>query len=665
MQCASSTTSSPADAVSSGSTASRKSGLFSRSGLTRRTSTSPAATASCTACHSSWLAELIVAACTPARSAASIWLRISASSGETITVGPSPSSRSSAVATKYTADLPHPVRCTTSARLRLATSASIAVHWSRRSRASWPARARSRSSASSRSAFSSTRPCLPHAGRVAPNHVERMDRSPRERYRMCHSLHDVLDGSGDTRQRRRRDRTRQLDAAASGGSPNRPTAGHRPNAGWPRSSPLPGAGAGPEGMPMSPRGRGNPGCAGGGCPAPPPEGMSRPEAAGIVRRCPAGNSKPRRASWAAATRLGSVTTPTTADLAAASTADSANGTEGGAGAARGALREQVLTAARRARAAASQLVVTTREHKDAALRTMAEALRARTDEVLAANKADVEAGRAAGLSEALLDRLALSANRVDGVAGGLLTVAGLADPVGEVLRGGILPNGLELRQVRVPLGVIGIVYEARPNVTVDAAGLALEAGNAVLLRGSSSAERSNAALVTVLRDALKASGLPADAVQLLPCHDRASVQDLITARGLVDLVIPRGGAGLISTVVEQATVPTVETGVGNCHVYVDGAADLEVAERIVLNSKARRPSVCNAAETLLVHADVATTFVPRITRALADAGVTVHADDRFAALARSADVPEGTVVPVGDEDWDAEYLSLDIAAKLV
>jgi glutamate-5-semialdehyde dehydrogenase len=360
-----------------------------------------------------------------------------------------------------------------------------------------------------------------------------------------------------------------------------------------------------------------------------------------------------------------VTTPTTADLAATSTADSANGPEGGAGAARQALREQVLTAARRARAAASQLVVTTREHKDAALRTMAEALRARTDEVLAANKADVEAGRAAGLSEALLDRLALSANRVDGVAGGLLTVAGLADPVGEVLRGGILPNGLELRQVRVPLGVIGIVYEARPNVTVDAAGLALKAGNAVLLRGSSSAERSNAALVTVLRDALEASGLPADAVQLLPCHDRASVQDLITARGLVDLVIPRGGAGLISTVVEQATVPTVETGVGNCHVYVDGAADLEVAERIVLNSKARRPSVCNAAETLLVHADVATTFVPRITRALADAGVTVHADDRFAALARPADVPEGTVVPAGDEDWDTEFLSLDIAAKVV
>ncbi|WP_225978437.1 glutamate-5-semialdehyde dehydrogenase [Gandjariella thermophila] len=329
------------------------------------------------------------------------------------------------------------------------------------------------------------------------------------------------------------------------------------------------------------------------------------------------------------------------------------------------MREQVLSAARRARAAAAQLAVTTREHKDAALRTMAEALRGRVDEVLAANEADLAAGRAAGLSEALLDRLALTAKRIDGIADGLLTVAGLADPVGEVLRGGILPNGLELRQVRVPLGVVGIVYEARPNVTVDAAGLTLKAGNAVLLRGSSSAERSNAALVTVLREALETSGLPADAVQLLPCHDRASVQHLITARGLVDLVIPRGGAGLISAVVEQATVPTVETGVGNCHVYVDAAADLDVAERIVVNAKARRPSVCNAAETLLVHADVAAAFVPRVIRALADAGVTVHADARFARLAATAGVEPGAVVPAGPQDWDTEYLSLDIAAGVV
>jgi glutamate-5-semialdehyde dehydrogenase len=187
----------------------------------------------------------------------------------------------------------------------------------------------------------------------------------------------------------------------------------------------------------------------------------------------------------------------------------------------------------------------------------------------------------------------------------------------------------------------------------------LKSGNAVLLRGSSSAERSNTALVAVLRDALEASGLPADAVQLLPCHDRASVHHLITARGLVDLVIPRGGAGLIAAVVEQATVPTVETGVGNCHVYVDAAADLDDAERIVLNAKTRRTSVCNAAETVLVHADVADEFVPRISAVLRDAGVTVHADPRFASLAGS------DVVPATDEDWDVEYLSLDIAAKVV
>ncbi|HEY0641306.1 MAG TPA: glutamate-5-semialdehyde dehydrogenase, partial [Pseudonocardiaceae bacterium] len=257
-----------------------------------------------------------------------------------------------------------------------------------------------------------------------------------------------------------------------------------------------------------------------------------------------------------------------------------------------------------------------------------------------------------------LDRLALSAARVAGVADGLRVVAGLPDPVGEVVRGGTLANGLELRQVRVPLGVVGIVYEARPNVTVDAAGLALKSGNAVLLRGSSSARSSNAALVAVLRDALAARGLPVDAVQLLPSTDRASVRHLITARGLVDVVLPRGGAGLIDAVVREATVPTIETGVGNCHVYVDAAADLGMAERIVLNAKTRRPSVCNAAETVLVHEAVAAEFVPRLVAALAAAGVTVHGDDAVLALAPSA-------VPAVDADWDTEYLSLDIAAAVV
>ncbi|KAA2266136.1 glutamate-5-semialdehyde dehydrogenase [Solihabitans fulvus] len=324
------------------------------------------------------------------------------------------------------------------------------------------------------------------------------------------------------------------------------------------------------------------------------------------------------------------------------------------------LREQVRAAAGRARVAAVELALATRRHKDDALHAMADALRSRVAEVLAANEEDLATGRAAGLSDALLDRLALTEKRVAGVADGLLTVADLADPVSEVLRGGVLSNGLELRQVRVPLGVVGIVYEARPNVTVDAAGLALKSGNAVLLRGSSSAERSNEALVAVLRDALAASGLPRDTVQLLPCHDRASVRHLITARGLVDLVIPRGGAGLIAAVVEQATVPTIETGVGNCHVYVDAAADLDQALRIVLNSKTRRPSVCNAAETLLVHADVAEEFVPRVVGEFRTAGVTVHGDERVLALAGGAGV-----VPATEADWDTEYLSLDIAVGVV
>ncbi|ROP37892.1 glutamate-5-semialdehyde dehydrogenase [Saccharothrix texasensis] len=321
------------------------------------------------------------------------------------------------------------------------------------------------------------------------------------------------------------------------------------------------------------------------------------------------------------------------------------------------LREQVHAAARRARVAANELVLATREGKDAALHEMAAALRTRAVEVLEANAKDLEAGKASGLNQGLLDRLTLTEARIEGVAQGLETVAGLPDPIGEVLRGSILPNGLELKQVRVPMGVVGMVYEARPNVTVDAAGLALKSGNAALLRGSSTAEHSNAALVAILRDALESAGLPADAVQLLPCHDRASVTHLITARGLVDLVIPRGGAGLINAVVQQATVPAIETGVGNVHVYVDASADLDMAQRIVLNSKTRRTSVCNAAESLLVHASIADEFVPRIIDALRAENVTIHGDERFAGDPR--------VQAATDEDWDTEYLSLDIAARVV
>ncbi|HEY1972852.1 MAG TPA: glutamate-5-semialdehyde dehydrogenase [Pseudonocardia sp.] len=322
------------------------------------------------------------------------------------------------------------------------------------------------------------------------------------------------------------------------------------------------------------------------------------------------------------------------------------------------LREQVHAAARRGRVAADSLALLRRADKDRALLAMADALRANTEAILTANELDMSAGREAGMASGLLDRLRLTEQRIESMAGGLAKVAGLPDPVGEVVRGSTLANGLQTRQLRVPMGVIGMVYEARPNVTVDAAGLALKSGNAALLRGSSSAAHSNAALVEVLRATLDELGLPADAIELLPCEDRASVHYLITARGLVDLVIPRGGAGLIQSVVAGATVPTVETGVGNCHVYVDASADLDMAERIVINSKARRPSVCNAAETVLVHADVAEHFVPLLAAALRLSGVTVHGDERFVALA------PGTL-PATGADWDTEYLSLDIAAAVV
>ncbi len=310
------------------------------------------------------------------------------------------------------------------------------------------------------------------------------------------------------------------------------------------------------------------------------------------------------------------------------------------------LRQEVHDAARRGRVAARELAVLPTVAKDAALQSAAAAVVAHTDSILAANAEDLKAAREAGTPQAMLDRLALDARRVEGIAAGLRQVAGLPDPVGEVLRGYTLPNGLHLRQQRVPLGVIGMIYEGRPNVTVDAFGLALKSGNAVLLRGSSSAARSNQALVDVLRASLASEDLPADAVQLLPATDRSTVTHLIQARGLVDVVIPRGGASLIDAVVRDAQVPTIETGVGNCHVYVHEGADLEVAERILLNSKTRRPSVCNAAETLLVDAAIAAEAMPRLLSALQGAGVIVHLD------------PD-------DENLRREYLSMDIAVAVV
>ncbi|PYE15532.1 glutamate-5-semialdehyde dehydrogenase [Williamsia limnetica] len=315
--------------------------------------------------------------------------------------------------------------------------------------------------------------------------------------------------------------------------------------------------------------------------------------------------------------------------------------------------EQIVRAQATASKAASRVLAgLTTDRKNRVLHDAADALLAQTGSILAANAEDVARAELAGTEESLIDRLRLTADRVEGIAAGLRQVAALPDPIGDVIQGKTLPNGMALRQVRVPLGVVGMVYEARPNVTVDAFGIALKSGNSALLRGSSSAASSNAELVRILRDTLTAAGLPADAVQLLPSEDRSSVTHLIRARGLVDVVIPRGGAGLIKAVVENATVPTIETGTGNCHIYIHAAADLDMAEDLVINSKTRRPSVCNTAETVLVDKAIAETALPRLTQVLQSAGVIIHGD-------------EPGMVPATEEDWSDEYLSLDIAVKIV
>jgi glutamate-5-semialdehyde dehydrogenase len=319
-----------------------------------------------------------------------------------------------------------------------------------------------------------------------------------------------------------------------------------------------------------------------------------------------------------------------------------------------ATADEVLATAQKARVAAAALAPLPRAVKDAALDAMADALIAETPAILEANSRDV----ARDPDNPLVDRLKLDEARVAGMADGLRQVAKLPDPVGEVLRGSTLANGLQLRQIRVPMGVVGIIYEARPNVTADAAGLCVKSGNAVLLRGSSSARESNRAIVDVLATAAEKAGLPADTIQLVPGDDHESAKHLMRARGMVDVLIPRGGAGLIRSVVEESTVPVIETGVGNCHVYVDAEADHDMAIDIIVNAKTQRPSVCNAAETMLVHEDAVADFLPRALKALQDKGVTIHGDDVVASYA------EG-VVPVTDEDWAAEYLSLDLAVGVV
>lgn len=313
-----------------------------------------------------------------------------------------------------------------------------------------------------------------------------------------------------------------------------------------------------------------------------------------------------------------------------------------------------------ARTAARILATTPREGKDAALHAMADALDGARAEVLRANAEDVQRAEDSGTSGAMIDRLRLTEARIDGMVSGLRQLASLADPVGDVVRGWTNANGVEVRQVRVPLGVVAIIYEARPNVTADAAGISLKAGNAVLLRGSSSAATSNAAIVEALRAGLEKAGLPQDAVQLVT-GGREVTAELMAARGTVDVLIPRGGAGLINAVVEGAKVPVIETGTGNCHLFVDATADLDMALELLVNAKVQRPSVCNAAETVLVHSDVADAFIPKAVAAMAELGVTVHAEDRFARVAGDA----AGVVAAAPEDFTDEWLSLDLSAKVV
>jgi glutamate-5-semialdehyde dehydrogenase len=312
----------------------------------------------------------------------------------------------------------------------------------------------------------------------------------------------------------------------------------------------------------------------------------------------------------------------------------------------------------RAKAASRTLATATSAEKNAALEAIAHAVLNGADRILPANSLDLEAGRASGLATGMQDRLTLTDARLAKLADAVLQVAALTDPVGEVLRGKTLPNGLRLSQVRVPFGVVGAIYEARPNVTVDITALALKSGNAVVLRGGSAAERTNQVLVALIREALEASGLPADAVQTVDDLGRDGARQLRQARGLVDVLVPRGSAGLIETVVTESKVPVIETGAGVVHVFLDESADVELATEVVHNAKVQRPSVCNAAETLLVHRNAAERLLPPVLARLRASGVTLHAD-----LSAGRIFPDS--VPATDEDWAAEYNSLDLAVAVV
>jgi len=315
-----------------------------------------------------------------------------------------------------------------------------------------------------------------------------------------------------------------------------------------------------------------------------------------------------------------------------------------------------------ARIAGKTLSASTGAQRKAALNVIADAIENRSEEILAANEKDMAAGRAAGLNSSLLDRLLLTPDRIKGIAGGARQVSQLPDPLGITLRKSTLPNGIELEQISVPFGVIGMVYEARPNVTVDAAVILLMSGNAALLRGSSSAAHSNEILVHVMRDALTSTSISPDVIQLVPSEDRETVKALLNARGKVDLVIPRGSAALIRMVVDESSVPTIETGAGVCHVYIDEFADLSKAIPIIINSKVQRPSVCNAAETLLVHSAIADAFMPTALKALHEAGVVLHCDSASLAIAQKVGIPASQATA---ENFCTEYGTLEMNVAIV
>lgn len=320
--------------------------------------------------------------------------------------------------------------------------------------------------------------------------------------------------------------------------------------------------------------------------------------------------------------------------------------------------ELVKDKAQAAKQAAAKLAVTSTAVKNAALLAMAAALEAQQSEILAANERDMTVAAAKGMKSSMLDRLKLTAERISGMADGLRQVAGLADPVGNVIDGKTLPNGLHITKIRVPLGVIGIIYEARPNVTADAAGLCLKSGNAVILKGGSEAMESNKTVAAILAQAAEGAGIPAGSIQFINTSDRQAVQDLIHMNGLVDVVIPRGGAGLIQAVVRNASVPVIETGAGVCHTYVDKDADVEMAMKIAFNAKVQRPSVCNAMETLLVHKDIADKFLPMMLMMYNSSAVEIRGDEAVQEYS-------GQVHPATEEDWSTEYGDLRLSVKIV